>query len=229
MTALEIILILIGAIMMISSFFIMEKLSPSEVNRMAELSTEEIQRILERNMKEAERKIDDMIDGVIEHSIETSAEKVERALDKEANEKILAINEYSDTVLESINKTHNEVMFLYSMLNDKHSELTNYAGKLAQLGIHLEELQENVQQTIKETTDFLAQAQEISAMPMQMDLEDEIPELKTPEPREANSAQKQRILTMYKDGKTAVEIAKKLGMGVGEVKLVIGLFREEEM
>lgn len=228
MTALEIVLIVIGAIMMISSFFVMEKLSAKEVNRMAELSTEEIQRILERNMKEAERKIDNMIDGVIEHSIETSAEKVERALDKEANEKILAINEYSDTVLEAINKTHNEVMFLYSMLNDKHTELTNYAGKLAQLGIHLEELQENVQQTIKETTDFLTHTQEAGDMSREMTLEEEIPQVKDPEPREANSAQKQRILTMFKEGKTAVEIAKKLGMGVGEVKLVIGLFREEE-
>lgn len=229
MTALEIVLIVIGAIMMISSFFVMEKLSASEVNRMAELSTEEIQRILERNMKEAERKINNMIDGVIEHSIEMSTEKVERALDKEANEKILAINEYSDTVLESINKTHNEVMFLYSMLNDKHSELTNYAGKLAQLGIHLEELQENVQQTIEKTTDFLEHTQEIDEMPLQMDLEDEIPKVRDSEPREAGNGQKQRILTMYKDGKTAVEIAKKLGMGVGEVKLVIGLFREEEI
>ena len=34
---------------------------------------------------------------------------------------------------------------------------------------------------------------------------------------------------MYRDGKTAVDIAKELGLGVGEVKLVIGLFREEEL
>lgn len=39
----------------------------------------------------------------------------------------------------------------------------------------------------------------------------------------------QRILNMYRDGKTAVDIAKELGLGVGEVKLVIGLFREEEL
>ena len=39
----------------------------------------------------------------------------------------------------------------------------------------------------------------------------------------------QKILDMYREGKGAVEIAKELGLGVGEVKLVIGLFREEEM
>ena len=42
----------------------------------------------------------------------------------------MAINEYSDTVLDSINKAHNEIMFLYSMLNDKHDELTRLSGDI---------------------------------------------------------------------------------------------------
>lgn len=228
MTAIEIILIVIGVIMMIASFFVMEKLSNSEVNKMAELSTEEIQRILERNMKEAEQKITDMIDGVIEQTIEESTEKVECALDKETNEKIKAINEYSDTVLESINKTHNEVMFLYSMLNDKHSELTTYAGKMAQLAIHLEELQENIEKTIQESQEFL----ERPAMPPEKSEEAAkiIEELEEEtEQHEQEKNRKQQILEMHKKGLEAVEIARRLDMGVGEVKLIIGLFREEDM
>ena len=39
----------------------------------------------------------------------------------------------------------------------------------------------------------------------------------------------QMILEKYKEGKSAIEIAKALGLGVGEVRLVIGLFREEEL
>lgn len=39
----------------------------------------------------------------------------------------------------------------------------------------------------------------------------------------------QMILNMYRKGKNAVDIAKELGLGVGEVKLVIGLFREEDL
>ena len=39
----------------------------------------------------------------------------------------MAISEYSDTVMENMNKTHNEIMFLYNMLNDKHTELTGLA------------------------------------------------------------------------------------------------------
>ena len=37
------------------------------------------------------------------------------------------------------------------------------------------------------------------------------------------------ILERYREGRTAIEIARELGLGVGEVKLVIGLFREEEL
>ncbi len=228
MTAIEIVLIVIGVIMMIASFFVMERLSNNEINKMAELSTEEIQRILERNMKEAEQKINDMIDGVIEQSIEESTEKVERALDKESNEKIKAINEYSDTVLESINKTHNEVMFLYSMLNDKHSELTAYAGKMAQLAIHLEELQENIEQTIEKTQEFLEQpirTQEKSEETAR--IIEELEEKTEQQEQERN--QKQQILEMYKEGMDAVEIARQFHMGVGEVKLIIELFREEDI
>ena len=34
-----------------------------------------------------------------------------------------------------------------------------------------------------------------------------------------------KILRMYKDGMSNVDIAKELGLGVGEVKLVINLFK----
>ena len=148
MSALEIVLLVVGIVLMIASFFITERLSNSELDKIAELSTEEMQKILERNLNEAQVKINNMVDQVVDHSIEKSMEIVERALDKETNEKMRVLTEYSDTVIEAINKTHNEVMFLYSMLNDKHSELTKYAGNLAQLAIHLEELQENIEKTV---------------------------------------------------------------------------------
>ena len=51
----------------------------------------------------------------------------------------------------------------------------------------------------------------------------------TEEQAAEKSNHNQMILDMYRNGKDAVEIAKELGLGVGEVKLVIGLFREEEL
>ena len=53
----------------------------------------------------------------IENGIDETTETTKRALERETNEKINGISEFSDTVLESINKSHNEIMFLYSMLN----------------------------------------------------------------------------------------------------------------
>ena len=102
MTTLEIVLIIIGLVMMVASFFVTEKLSNQDLDKVAELSTEEMQRILERSLTDAQVKVDNMVDQVIDHSIEKSMEVVERALDKETNEKMRAITEYSDTVLESI-------------------------------------------------------------------------------------------------------------------------------
>lgn len=235
MTAVEIVLLIIGVVMMVASFFIAEKLSNQDLDKVAELSTEEMQRILERSLNDAQVKVDNMVDQVIDHSIEKSMEVVERALDKETNGKMRAITEYSDTVLESIHKTHNEVMFLYSMLNDKHSELTKYAGNLAQLAIHLEELQEQIQNTVDHSDEILSRSQEMPepARRTEQVLPEELhmPEAEffTEEQAAEKSNHNQKILDMYRNGKDAVEIAKELGLGVGEVKLVIGLFREEEL
>lgn len=45
-------------------------------------------------------------------------------------------------------------------------------------------------------------------------------DLEEPETMNYNSA----ILTLHKEGKTAIEIARELALGLGEVQLVIGLY-----
>ena len=41
-----------------------------------------------------------------------------------------------------------------------------------------------------------------------------------------NSNKNERVLALHKQGKSNVAIAKELGLGVGEVKLIIDLFKE---
>lgn len=236
MSTLEICLLVIGIVLMIASFFITERLSNSELNKLSELSTEEMQKILERSLNDAQVKVDNMVDQVIDHSIEKSMSVVERALGKEMNEKMRVLTEYSDTVLQSINKTHNEVMFLYSMLNDKHSELTKYAGNLAQLAINLEELEQNIEKTIAESDEIIQKVQEAQNIRQTSQEQQEDPSLEVPFEQTEEDVQEgeqnnhnQMILDKYKEGKSAIEIARELGLGVGEVRLVIGLFREEEL
>ena len=116
MTGIVFFLLLTGVVFMVGSFFITERLSPSELNKIAELSKDELGRIIDGALADAKSKVEESIEA----QIDASSEQVERALEKETNEKIMAISEYSDTVMENMNKTHNEIMFLYNMLNDKH-------------------------------------------------------------------------------------------------------------
>lgn len=41
---------------------------------------------------------------------------------------MLEMNEYSDTILQEINRNHNEVMFLYDMLNEKKKKSITPSG-----------------------------------------------------------------------------------------------------
>lgn len=205
MTGVAWILLLIGVVFMIGSFFVTEKLSPSELNQIAELSEEELKRIIDRGLKNAETRIEDAID----EQVDQSSEKVDRSLEKVTNDKIMAISEYSDTVIESMNKTHNEIMFLYSMLNDKHTELTGMAADLQRLAADVRSLEEKAPLTAPQA----APAEQKEEMP-------ETEETK----QEGLHAE---ILKLKKLGMTEVQIAKKLGIGIGEVRLVNGLYRGE--
>ena len=206
---------------MVGSFFITEKLSPSELSKIARLSEGELKKIIGRGLEDANSKIEDAID----EQIETSTEKTDRALEKVTNEKIMAISEYSDTVLENMNKVHNEIMFLYNMLNDKHTELTGMASDLQRLAADVRNMQENM--TVSPVTaavtaepivtqKVVATVQEIPEEP-EMLLEES-----TDEEKENHNKE---ILALHKEGISDVEIARRFGLGLGEVKLVIGLYK----
>ncbi len=222
MTGIEILLLVIGVIFFVASFFITEKLSPGELNKIGELSNDEIQRVMERELQ----KVSGDIEGKVEEKVEEALVNSERSMEKECNEKIMAISEYSDTVVESMNKTHNEIMFLYSMLNDKHTELTQFSSKLQELVNELEKKDEEIEQHMLQRS----AAEEAMTMPQQLeepadmqdDWTDELDgsDLEEPETMNYNSA----ILALHKEGKTAIEIARELALGLGEVQLVIGLY-----
>lgn len=217
MTGIEVLLIIIGVIFMLGSFFVTEKLSGSELNKIAELSQDEIKLILDKELKRTSDKINDQIDTAIDDSID----KVDRALDKETNEKIMAISEYSDTVLENMNKTHNEIMFLYSMLNDKHTELTELSGQLSKTASEVEKEIEQAAKIADIVPDTEMEDTEITAQSKHRELEP----VTIPENSENHN---DMILALHKQGKDYIEIARELGLGLGEVRLVVDLYRGEE-
>lgn len=221
----EILLLVIGVVFFIASFFIAEKLGPGELDKIGELSNDEIQRIMERELV----KVTGEIEGRVEEKAEEALLHSEHSMEKECNEKIKAIREYSDTVMESMNKTHNEIMFLYSMLNDKHTELTGFSAKLQNLAKDLEKKNEEITEHLTKQ-DVWEDIREIQ-MPINgepvifqtEETEDEIPEeesINNPEESNHNA----RILELHKEGKSTIDIARELALGLGEVQLVIGLY-----
>ena len=250
MTMIEIILLLVGCVFMIGSFFISEKLSSSELNKIAELSEDELKKIIEREVNNAGTQMYE----VIEQKIEEAGEQAERAMEKESNEQIMQIHEYSETVMESMKKTHDEIMFLYSMLNDKHTEMTSMTGDLQRLAADIRNLQDNLsakagtsirkpvaeshvvqQPVMKQNAVVQPMTETIDVQPepeVQVNRFQEIqePEQKTekPETADAQGMSNDMILKLYEQGLSKVEIAKQLGRGLGEVNLVIELYKGDE-
>lgn len=290
MTGLEIALLVIGGMIMIASFiFSTDKQKNEEVSVVSGELSDKQREDIDRQIKEL---LDDRMDEV--------KEQTEINLDKLSNRKMLEMNEYSDTILAEINRNHNEVMFLYDMLNEKKKEINiavrdiNIAKKELEKNISEAESVQQIQpeqpakqtkttKTIKKTTPVKVESEEdediggfmasenilkeeqqknilnqldavVEAVSDDVPADTQIPApkktrkktstAKTAAKRTKEAVQKEtqrasrkaasvedggnnneRILALSSQGMSQVEIAKELGIGLGEVKLVIDLFR----
>lgn len=214
MTGLEVTLIIVGIVFVIASFFIQEKLSQKDIDRIVSLSERELKIIVERQLHGAKEQIDE----TIEQSIGDSMELAGRAMEREMNGKVMAIDEYSNTVMDSMNKTHNEILFLYSMLNDKHTELKNLVKQTGQVSEQMKSTESEVLSNLEEAVRNIG-----AKGPEPAPAAEPEPALR----EEDGSSHKELILSCYEDGMSAVEIARELGLGSGEVKLVIDLYKGE--
>ena len=117
MNWIEVALLIFGVGAFAGSFLIRGKSADEEEEQHVDI--ELIRTIIEKEMGDAKERVAEVVDETLEYAVE----KTERAAERISNEKIMAISEYSETVLSDINKSHQEVMFLYDMLNDKHNNL----------------------------------------------------------------------------------------------------------
>ncbi len=118
MNWLEVALVVFGVGAFAGSFLVRAKVK-DEGNGQQEVDVDLIRSVIDKEMKDAKVRVTEVVDETLEYAVE----KTERASERISNEKIMAINEYSETVLADINKSHQEVVFLYDMLNDKHNNL----------------------------------------------------------------------------------------------------------
>ncbi|MBR5360444.1 MAG: hypothetical protein IK123_06100, partial [Lachnospiraceae bacterium] len=241
------------------------------------------------------RKAKESIDEATKLSVSDSKDKLERYMDRLTNEKMMAVNEYSDTVIQQIKKDHEEAVFLYDMIDNKHSQVKNTAAELNQLEKDVKRLSENIRNTqnaepvrtvvapaekeaVPEVINTVSEApapdviQEITVPPAvteskaadsfetltpdRVEVSDDSETVTKSKPVKKSKAAKKeeapassegpiggdgielmfdsdmgsmnnndRILALHKEGKSNMAIAKELGLGVGEVKLVIDLFK----
>lgn len=299
---LEIILIILGLIIFTCSFF----LPAGKRDRTEEtvgLSEDAIREMVEKEVDEAKAQIRDIVDETVTYAME----KTERSMDRLTNEKMMAVSEYSDTVLEQINKNHQEAVFLYDMLNDKHENLKSTVSEAVKTASEVkqtvkdaeitareaesvakeaeekvkevkEAAWENTAESVAETEFKPIQAQKIEIPAVEEDMlalqeiiapkqtpkkagrkpkkavgdaevtaSEKMTETKTVETKpvekdfgageevpevavslnatgRAGRNSNERILELHRAGKSNMAIAKELGLGIGEVKLVIDLF-----
>lgn len=120
MEVIEIVLIILGIAVVIASFVISEKVaekSQEPVTGAVEIDTA----ALEESAKEVLAKIKNHIRDLAEEAMD----ETEKELGKVSVEKNREMQAECAGILEEIEKSHREVLFLYSMLDEKKSELEN--------------------------------------------------------------------------------------------------------
>ena len=256
----EILLVVLGVLAFVGSFVIPEKTSKNSTKEI-EIQEEKIRILVEQEVKQAAFQIEEKTD----ETISAAAEKTERYMERLSNEKIMAIQEYSDTVLSQINKNHEEAVFLYDMLNNKHTQVKNTIAEVNKKMQNVKtDIEHNTQEQVPEVktkimmeddgmetsvegvvkkdrdvtvveeekvkrtaTKRKAPAKKTIAKKSNVDI-------KTPEAEKQiisdsdNGNNKSKILKLHEEGKSNIDIAKSLGMGIGEVKLIIDLFESGE-
>ena len=143
-----VIILLVGGVAAIVLGFILpigKELEKDDQKSMESAVAQAVHKTIEKSHDKIQQQIDD--------TIEESLIKTERGLDRITNEKMSAISEYADTVMNDIHKNHDEVMFMYDMLNDKQKNLTSTVDEAAKA-------QEKVNQTVLDAEITARQARE---------------------------------------------------------------------
>lgn len=291
MSALEITLLVLGLIAFFVSFFIPDKKGDSELDGYTQ---DEIRNMIDYEIENSRDRIASSADETINYSIE----KAERSVERITNEKMIALGEYSDTIMNQINKNHQETVFLHDMLSKSKNDLTVLLGQAVTDSKSATELSKRAIETATEAGNMADKAlsNARNAKDMVIFAEDKViearksakavkVETKVPEPEQnsdsfdiPNNAEIQpakkttrkttkskakeeskpvmkdgvlvdndgqislkfdadeensknnndKVLKLHKKGKSNVAIAKELGLGIGEVKLVIDLFENKK-
>ena len=107
MDGLEIALLIFAVILIVVSFFLVDKKEKTAPVTVPVPDMKQLNVISERAIKDMNTNANKLI------------ESTEDQLEAISNDKIMAVNEYSEQVIAKIDTNHKETVFLYQMLQDK--------------------------------------------------------------------------------------------------------------
>lgn len=212
MTTTQIILLILGIAILIISFFV--------VDRNEELENEVSLDFPSKQMTEEEMlSIKHQIRQLAEEEIAIGIENTKETLSKLSNETIMAVHDYSEQVLAKIEHNNDEVVFLYSMLTNKEEEYKKLYSKMDTIQKDnsyqaYEQMTRDPMETLNETKELVLnpnEGKEQSSKELDK-VEDEV------------RGKTEAILKLHNQNYSVLDISKKLGIGQGEVQLVIGIY-----
>jgi outer membrane biosynthesis protein TonB len=244
MTGLEIFFIIAGFFCLCISFFVARKGTGA-----AELSEEGVQTANLWTEKE-EQMIRQRVDEILTEQQTQLVDETEEHLNRLCNDKIMAVDEFSKQVLEKIENNHQEVVFMYNMLNEKEKSVKSVVIEpvhVPQPEAEPEPVPEPAQEPVSRTekTAKPAAARTVTKpkaepKPAPMTAIEKLSpkaakkptaKKKAPEPVEEKTEDvsaagdvNSQIQKLHREGKSVLEISKALNIGQGEVKLVIALY-----
>lgn len=219
MNAIEIVLLIVGFISISVSFFIGNKNKDKEMNDIH--SSDGASKSIWT--KKEEELVRDQIHSILAEEKENTIVETTDYLNRKSNEKIMEFDEFSSQILEKINQNHNEVVFMYSMLTDKETEIKEDAIKKTEKAASKKVVSKQpvVHKTGLQSASKVKKKEQTEKKPVTIAKETvDQSEQKDQKEQDTNN----QIIQMYRQGKSALDISRELKIGQGEVKLMISLY-----
>ncbi|MCR5607744.1 MAG: hypothetical protein K6G26_01610 [Lachnospiraceae bacterium] len=228
----RIVLCLMGVAIYILSFIMGD---PEEEKE--KIVDEEVNNYVDHVMKSLQERLNQMLN----EKMETVSDATDTRLAHMSNAKISEFEAYSQEVRNKIDVEHKEIMFLYDMLNNKDGDVKSTLGKIEdykyQVDVLIEELNdklERISQQIRLSDESQIEVGKQAAMLEEIadDIyddnegytEEEIEEIKGD--IQKYESENDEIIMKYNNGLSLTEISKSMGIGVGEVLLVVNLYKQ---
>jgi 6-pyruvoyl-tetrahydropterin synthase len=205
-----IVLIIVGIAIIIISCFMVDKTDKKSKDFVLNTGLDE--KVMD--ISELKQQVEEMC----QETTEGYLYKTENQLSQLSNEKIIAVNEFSEQILEKIKLNHEEVVFLYNMLGEKEEELKTLMRNADKQKKVIEET--SLRSETAKDTNVSKSKKSVSQVKVEQK------QTLIPEESEASSNSNQKILELYSQGFSIVDISKALEIGQGEVKLVVDLYKE---